>query len=56
METEVPDMVAPPGQLARPLVPDPGFAHNPAKVDWEPDLDKYPAPLREAYERRNAQK
>jgi SPP1 gp7 family putative phage head morphogenesis protein len=50
IETEVPKMVEPPGQPARPLLPDPGFAHNPAKVKWEPDLTKYPAPLRRAYE------
>ncbi len=52
VETEAPKMVEPPGQAARPLLPDPGFDHNPAKVRWEPDLSKYPAALRKAYEAR----
>ncbi|MEW5897732.1 MAG: phage minor head protein [Bacillota bacterium] len=52
VRSEVPAMVEPPGQPARPLLPDPGFAYNPAKVAWEPDLKKYPEPLREAYRRK----
>lgn len=51
VQTEVPDMVEPPGQPARLLLPDPGFAHNPAKAEWEPDLNKYPPDLRRAYEK-----
>lgn len=51
VQTEIPDMVEPPGQLARPLIPDPGFAHNPAKARWEPDLSKYPPELRSAYDK-----
>ncbi len=53
---EIPDMVEPPGQLARPLMPDPGFDHNPAKAKWQPDLSKYPESLQKAYYDRNAQK
>jgi len=49
---EVPQMVEPPGQMARPLVPDPGFAHNPAKTAWEPDIGKYPPELQKAYKER----
>lgn len=52
VETEVPGMIEPPGQPARPLLPDPGFAHNPAKTKWEPDLSKYPPALRRAYQAR----
>ncbi|NHM25452.1 minor capsid protein [Desulfofundulus sp. TPOSR] len=52
VETEVPGMIEPPGQPARPLLPDPGFAHNPAKTKWEPDLSKYPPALRQAYQAR----
>ena len=48
VEDEIPGMVEPPGQVPRPLVPDPGFAHNPAKVRWQPDLSGYPEPLRQA--------
>lgn len=35
---------------ARLLMPDPGWAHNPAKTAWEPDLSKYPEPLRKQFE------
>jgi hypothetical protein len=35
---------------ARPLVPDPGWDHNPAKEVWRPDLSKYPDKLREQFE------
>ena len=35
---------------ARPLIPDPGWDHNPAKEDWQPDLDKYPDELKEQFE------
>ncbi len=35
---------------ARPLMPDPGFATNPAKRSWEPDLEKYSDELRKQYE------
>jgi SPP1 gp7 family putative phage head morphogenesis protein len=41
VETEMPE-----------VMPDPGFAHNPARVKWEPDLSKYPPALRRAYEVR----
>lgn len=41
---------------ARPLVPDPGFAHNPAKTAWEPDIDKYPQFLKEAYLKRQGER
>lgn len=30
---------------ARPLIPDPGWGHNPAKAFWRPDLKKYPDQL-----------
>jgi len=30
---------------ARPLIPDPGWGHNPAKSRWQPDLNKYPNEL-----------
>ncbi|WP_069997827.1 phage head morphogenesis protein [Cellulosilyticum sp. I15G10I2] len=32
-----------------PLVPDEGFHTNPAKKAFEPDIDKYPEPLKKAY-------
>jgi hypothetical protein len=48
----IPEYVEPPGQLARPLIPDPGFAYNPAKSQWQPDLSKYPPELKEEYLRR----
>jgi len=35
---------------ARPLMPDPGFATNPAKQPWNPDLGKYPDKLVKQYE------
>jgi SPP1 gp7 family putative phage head morphogenesis protein len=35
---------------ARPLIPDPGWGHNPAKEAWQPDLSKYPDKLREQFE------
>jgi len=35
---------------ARPLIPDPGWSHNPAKARWEPDLNKYPEELRKRFE------
>lgn len=50
--SEIPAFVEPPGQAARPLMPDPGFAFNPARASWEPDLRKYPEALRQAYEAR----
>lgn len=43
---------APGAFMPQPLVPDPGFATNPAKTPWGPDLDKYPASLRRAFEER----
>lgn len=49
-----PDMVEPPGQLARPLIPDPGFDYNPGKTAWQPDLNKYSTALRQAYEERQS--
>jgi hypothetical protein len=30
-------------------MPDPGFATNPAKQSWQPDLGKYPDELRKQY-------
>lgn len=36
---------------ARPLMPDPGFATNPAKKAWEPDMGKYPDELWKQYEK-----
>jgi SPP1 gp7 family putative phage head morphogenesis protein len=35
---------------ARPLIPDPGWGHNPAKERWHPDLEKYPPELRAHFE------
>ena len=35
---------------ARPLVPDPGWDHNPAKEAWKPDLEKYPDELKRQLE------
>lgn len=62
IETEIPKMVEPKiynpvtkewtKGMARPLIPDPGFSTNPAKVAWEPDLSKYPKILREIYRKR----
>lgn len=52
IEDEVPTMVEPPGMPARPLVPERGFDTNPAKVKWEPDLEKYPQALQKAYKTR----
>lgn len=49
-----PGLVEPPGQPARPLMPDPGFDFNPGKAAWQPDLTKYPEPLREAFLERRA--
>jgi SPP1 gp7 family putative phage head morphogenesis protein len=43
----------PVGTGAVPLVPDKGFAYNPGKVAWTPDLSKFPPELREAYQKRN---
>lgn len=40
------------GTGAVPLIPDPGFAYNPGKVAWQPDLSKYPPELREIYAKR----
>lgn len=39
-----------------PLRPDPGFDYNPAKEAYQPDLSKYSKRLREAYEKRQAEK
>ncbi|MBN1830283.1 MAG: phage head morphogenesis protein [Deltaproteobacteria bacterium] len=36
---------------ARLLIPDPGFSRNPAKDPWQPDLSKYPEPLRGRFEK-----
>ncbi|MCR4442954.1 MAG: phage minor head protein [Peptococcaceae bacterium] len=53
VSTDIPQYVTPPDtKLPIPLNPDPGFAHNPAKVEWQPDLKKYPAAFRKAYEAR----
>lgn len=41
-----------PNGPAVPVNPDIGFARNAAKDAWEPDLAKYPPPLRQAYEKR----
>lgn len=54
ISTEIPKLVAAPGRMGRPLLPDPGFAHNPAKASWEPDLSKYPKELKDAYLERSA--
>ncbi len=35
---------------ARPLIPDPGWDHNPATHPWQPDLSKYPPELRRQME------
>jgi SPP1 gp7 family putative phage head morphogenesis protein len=51
VEKEIPKMVEPKGQVMRPLLPDKGFDANPAKRVWEPDVSKYPEPLRKAYEK-----
>lgn len=52
VETDIPKLVQPPGRPAVPLIPDKGFDKNPAIHAWEPDLSKYPKPLKEAYEKR----
>lgn len=52
VDQDIPLVVEPPGQLARPLVPDRGFNNNPGKVRREPDISKYPEPLRKAYAKR----
>lgn len=49
----VPTMVKRPDGLAQQLLPDPGFATNPATVRWKPDTSKYAEPLRKAYEERS---
>lgn len=46
------ELIEPPGPdgttlPARPLMPDQGFAGNPGKEAWEPDISKYPPPLRD---------
>lgn len=56
VEERVPNLVEPPGGAAIPLVPDPGFANNPGKDAWQPDLNKYPESLRRAYEERQLQR
>lgn len=53
VESGVPDMVEVDG-MARPLLPDPGWGHNPAKAAWEPDLQRVDPELRAAFERRQA--
>jgi len=52
VEETAPSMVEVPGQMARQLLPDRGFDHNPAKARWEPDMSKYPKPLVKAYRKR----
>ena len=39
---------------ARPLLADPGWDHNPAKMTWKPDLSKYPPELRAQFEEEQA--
>lgn len=39
-----------------PLLPDPGFAYNPGKAAWQPDLSKFPAELQKAYQNRDSKK
>lgn len=54
VETEEPYYgFTPDGQMI-PVRPDPRFDYNPAKLEFEPDLELFPKELREAYERRNA--
>lgn len=36
---------------ARPLIPDPGWDHNPAVRPWQPDLNKYPGVLKNAMQK-----
>lgn len=42
------------GLGAMPLLPDPGFAYNPGKEAWKPDLSKYPKELQKAYQQRSS--
>lgn len=51
-----PGLVEPPGQPARPLIPDPGFGFNPGKEAWKPNLERYPPSLREAYRKRQEER
>ncbi|MDI3480800.1 MAG: hypothetical protein PWQ97_455 [Tepidanaerobacteraceae bacterium] len=39
-----------------PLLPDKGFATNPGKAAWQPDLSKYPEGLRNAYLEKTGRK
>lgn len=49
------DLIEPVGEHgpmpARPLRPDAGFAGNPGKEAWQPDLSKYPEGIRERLQR-----
>ncbi|MGE5581484.1 MAG: phage minor head protein [Bacillota bacterium] len=40
------------GTGAVPLIPDKGFAYNPGKAAWKPDLSKYPDELQKAYRQK----
>jgi len=42
------------GSGIMPLLPDPGFAYNPGKVVWHPDLSKFPEQLQKAYHNRGS--
>lgn len=53
---EVLGLIKVPDGRAVPLRPDPGFDYNPGKEAYKPDLSKYSKRLREAYEKRQAEK
>ncbi|MGI6542959.1 MAG: phage minor head protein [Limnochordia bacterium] len=56
VEERSPDWVERPDGLHQPLVPDPGFDHNPGKIAFDPDLSKYPPDVRDAFARRSRAK
>lgn len=54
VEDAAPDAVSMDGLHLTHVMPDHKFGTNPAKHQWQPDMSAYPAPLRKAYERREA--
>lgn len=51
VETEAPKAAEINGRYVN-VVPDPKFAHNPAKVAFKPDMENYPESLKKAFEKR----
>lgn len=51
VETEIPKMVEIQPGVAVPLISEVGFDTNPAKVDFTPDLSKYPPVMKEVFEK-----